>query len=382
MFQNNVFSLLSRFGKKSTPTELLTLDLGTSSLKTSVVQLPQELEENPKMVGDNVQPLGRTMIRGREIIDLDGVLESAAHSIEHALLAAGVQPDETVLGLSGNSIHYSGLTVRIQRPDPEDPVDRKELDAVVDRIEEETIQTAKSKISLDDSWDHLGMIITDYRIDDKFVSVPVDLTGKTLECIVLHGFWQEGTQKTVDMFSNQLGIDISMVWETAVARALRARESRESFLLVDVGGRVTEIVLVRGRRIISNTSINIGADDWTDALSRKMKISDRQAEKVKHSFQEGVLDQQRSTETREILESTIEDYVYVLAEALRNVSPDSDLPPVLYFTGEGSALNILKSKVLTFPWKNDGLFTSFPHVERLSGEFVNESLYYGYNLLS
>ena len=377
-----MFSFLSRFTKKGPPEEILAIDLGTSYLKTAVIQLPQELEENPKLVGDHTQQIGRTMIRGREIIDLDGVLELIAQSIEHSLLAAGVQPSETVLGLSGNSIQYSGLTVRIQRPEPEEPVTQKELDAIIERIEGETMKTAKSKISLDESWNHLGMIVTDFKIDDKFVSVPIDLTGNTLECIILHGFWQEPTKKIIDVLANQLGLDISMVWETAVARALRSRDNRESFLLVDVGGRATEIVLVKGRRVISNTSINIGGDDWTDALSHKMKLSDRQAEKVKHSFQEGVLDQQRSTETREILETTIEDYVYILAESLRHISPDSDLPPVLYFTGHGSGLDVLKSKVLTFPWKNDGLFTSFPHVERLTGEFVNESLYYGYDLLS
>ncbi|MCA9398071.1 hypothetical protein KC573_04530, partial [candidate division WWE3 bacterium] len=273
-------------------------------------------------------------------------------------------------------------TVRIQRPNADSPISQKELDSIVEKIEDETTQAAKTKISLDDQWIHLGMVITDYKVDEKFISFPLDLTGETLECIVLHGYWQTSMQKTVDVISNQLGVDISMVWETAVTRALQARDQRESFVLVDVGGRATEIVLVKGRRVIHNVTINVGADDWTDVLSRKLKVSDRQAEKMKHAFQEGVLDQQRSTEVRETLEIAIEDYVSLLAEAMRHISPDSDLPPVLYFSGEGSALDTLKSKVLTYPWKNNGLFTNFPHVERLSGSFLNESLYYGYNILS
>ena len=358
------------------------IDLGSHHVRTSVVGLPGELEETPKQLGDNIHQFARTMMRGRYINDLDGVLDIVMHSIDHATLSAGVQPSEVVLGLSGGAIKYCGLTVRIKRPQPDTPITQKELDEILDRIEHETEAKATEKCGVDESWNHLGAIVTDYRLEGQFVTTPIDLTGEKLECIVLHGFWEKEVHKSVDVISNQLGLEINVVWETAVTRALRIREERESFILVDIGGRVTELVLVSGRRVVSNLTVNIGGDDWTDRLAKEFQVNVNQAEKLKRSFQEGVLDQKRTAEAREILEEEVGDYIHMLAAAIRELKVSTDLPAVLYFSGEGANLNVVKSKVLTYPWNKDDLFVNFPHIERVTDSFTNESLYNAYALLS
>lgn len=374
--------ILSRFFKKKSAEELLLIDMGTHTIRTSVVSLPAELQETPRMLGENSLEIGRAMMRGRYINDLDELLEVTWQTIDHATLSAGKQPSEVILGLSAGAIRYSGLTIRIKRPEPESPVTTSELDSILARIEKETKITAREKIGLDETWEHLGAVITDYRIGDKYVASPVDLAGDQLECLVLHGYWEKETHDSVDMISSQLGLDVSVVWETAVAKALRIRDERESFLLVDIGGRATEIVLVTGRRVVSNVVINVGSDDWTDRLARDFQINGGQAEKLKHSYQEGVLDQKRSSETREILEDEVGKYVKMLALGIESLPSTTDLPATMYFAGSGANLNIVKSKVLTYPWTKDGLFTNFPHIERLTDSFTNESLFYAYTVLS
>jgi cell division ATPase FtsA len=375
--------VLSRFTKPKDPGLLLLIDLGTHSVKTSMVQLPSALEQEPKVLGSSQHPLSRTMMRGRLMHDLDGILGVIAQTVEQVSISAGKEPADIVLGMSGNSVQYSGLTIRLQRPKPDEPITQKELDQLLQRIEQETATTAWEKLEKQSPpWSHLGAIITDYRIDDTLVSTPLDLTGTTIECVVLHGFWDDQSQKVVDLIGNQLGLEISMVWETAVARTLQKRQERESFVLVDIGGRVTEAVLVKNRRVVKNVTVNIGSDDWTDWLANDLQVNYSQAQRLKESFQEGTLDQDRAARAREILEEEITNVMTALVPMLKKIDNEKSLPPVLYFAGEGTKLDLLKSKVLTFPWNKEGLFPNFPHVERIQEQFLNESLYYGYDLLS
>lgn len=375
--------LLSRFSKNQDQDLVLLVDLGTHAVKTSVVQLPSTLEQEPKVVGSTTQPLGRTMMRGRHVHDLDGVLEVIARTVEHASISAGSQPADIVLGMSANSVQYSGLTIRVQRPKPDDQITQKELDTLLKRIEEETTQTAWDKLELGkEPWTHLGAIVTDYKLDDTLVTTPIDMTGTALECTVLHGYWDDQAQKVVDLIGNQLGLEITMVWETAVARTLKMRQERESFVLVDIGGRAIELVLVKNRRVVKNATINMGSDDWTDWLTNDLQVNYGQAQKIKESLEDGTLDQERAARTRETLEDEIANVLMSLVPIMKKLDGGKPLPPVLYFSGEGAKLELIKSKVLTFPWNKEELFPSFPHVERVQESFLNESLYYGYDLLS
>jgi len=374
-----MFSFLKR---NAGTDELFLVDIGTHTVKTSIVRPPSELESNPTVLSHTQHVLPESTLYGRYVHDLDRLLETVNQTLEHTVVASGVEPGSAVLGLSGGSVHYVGLTVRIHRENPESEVQEKELRTMLARVEEDTLTAAREKIGLSDEWVHLGVAITDYKVGSSFVQTPLGLTGDMIECTVLHGFWEKRVQKSIDTVAGQLGLVVDMVWETALTRALKAREQHENFVLVDIGGAVTECVLVRNRRIVKNGTGNIGADMWTERLAKELHVPFHQAEKVKVAFHEGVLDQERATKTKEILEQEISDFIHMIASLLHDFAPGEALPAVLVFSGEGSRLDIVKSKVIAYPWTQGGLFETFPQVERLKEDFLNEALYYGYTLLS
>ncbi len=374
--------MLGFLKRKQANDALFLLDIGTHSVKTTIVRLPNELESKPVTLARAEQPLPETVLFGRYFHDLDQLLDIVNQTLEHTVIASGTEPSLVALGLSANSIQYVGQTVRIHRDDPEVEVSKRELEEILQRVETETTSVAKEKIGLGAEWVHLGIAVTDYKIGGSFVKSPLGLVGETVDCTVLHGFWEERIQKSVDAFANQLSLSIDMVWETALARALRARENHESCVVVDIGGKATECIILKNRRVVANTTINIGSDLWTQAIARELKISDSQAEKVKRAFHEGVLDQERSASTKDVLESEISTFMHLIAAALHDTAHEEPLPSALYFGGEGSKIDLVKSKVIAYPWTQGGLFEAFPHVGRIEDTYMNESLYYGYTILS
>lgn len=374
-----MFSFLKR---NSSTDELFLIDIGTHAVKTAIVRPPSELEANPTVLSHTQQNLPDATLYGRYVHDLDRLLETVNQTLEHTVVASGVEPSSVVMGLSGGSVHYIGLTVRIHREKPETEVQVKELNTMLARVEEDTLAAAREKIGLSDEWTHLGVAITDYKVGSSFVQSPLGLTGDVIECTVLHGFWEKRVQKSIDTLAGQLGLEVDMIWETALTRALKAREQFESFVLVDIGGAATECVLVRNRRIVKNGVGNVGSDMWTERLAKEFQVPYHQAEKVKLAFHEGVLDQERATKTKEILDQEVADFIHMIASLLHDLASNEALPAIVVFTGNGSRLDLVKSKVIAYPWTQGGLFETFPQVERLKEDFSNESLYYGYTLLS
>lgn len=373
-------SLTSLFKKKSKSEVRLFVDLGTFSVKSAVTRDPSELEHGSKILGIGEVVLEPFSYKGRYIDDLDQVLEAVAQSIDSAVTSAGEKPGMCILGISGGAIRYHSVKVKIDREHPDKQISSKELDAILEECESQTTVIARQKLDLDDNWEHLGIVVTQYSADGRKVANPIGLSPAVVECVVLHGFWEEHVQSDVDMVSDQLDLDVQVVWETAVASALLLMQEKESFLLVDIGGEAIEIVLVENGKVIVNTCCNIGANIISTKVANQMNVDPGQAIDIVHKFQAGTLEPRQFSHVKEIVTKEAEELAGYIASILKEepVMTRGNVP--ICFTGAGIALSVLSSAVQGYQW--DTIYSTPPTIEVLAQDHPAYALFYAYDVLS
>jgi type IV pilus assembly protein PilM len=150
-----------------------------------------------------------------------------------------------------------------------------------------------------------------------------------------------------------------------------------NFLIIDIGSRVTSIVLVEKGVILVNRSIDAGGDEITTAISENMNISKQRAEDFKKG-EKDLLNGKDSYLVIPILEFVISESKRIL-NAYRTKSKDARIDGVLLSGGTSKMKGIEEyfthaldvKATLGNPWRRIGTQENVqPFVKNLGGSFT------------
>ncbi len=346
---------------------MLAIDLGTDTIKAALIQTTDEGEI--KILGRSEQRQGITSMRGQKIADFDAVLETINLAIEAVELNSQTRAKKVLLGTSG-LIQSIGVTVRLKRPEPEKQINQKELDYLFQKIEEKTIdQSRPTEADGSPKADELvGSEATRYNINGQKTETPLGLSGPILEVSIVHNFCAKSDLTALQSLTSSLGLEIYGMNETTTAIAQTLLEENEAGILIDIGGEITEIIVFKNGKILSNKTFSLGGRNLSLMLSQKLNLSFEQVEKLKKDLSSGFLDAERAREVREIISEHFEIWVKGLETALGEFPDVRPLPALFLVTGGGAALEEVKSVLISHPWNRVLPFSSFPKIERLKAD--------------
>lgn len=128
----------------------------------------------------------------------------------------------------------------------------------------------------------------DYVINgNQRVDNPVGMTVQTLEARVSHIFVEDYFIKLIEDCLSQLKITVNLFVATSLADShylITDEVKRNGAILLDCGGRVTDVSFIRNNAVQEIISIDIGGKDITDELSDRLCIPQSIAEKIKCNF--------------------------------------------------------------------------------------------------
>lgn len=116
---------------------------------------------------------------------------------------------------------------------------------------------------------------------------PVGLTVQTLEARVSHIFVDNYFMRLIEECLSQLKISVNLFVATSLADShylIIDEMKRNGAILLDCGGRVTDVSFIRNNAVQETISIDIGGKDITDELSDKLGIPQSIAEQIKCNF--------------------------------------------------------------------------------------------------
>src|SRR5712692_8172515 len=306
------------------------------------------------------------------VTDIPGVIANCNEALIQAEQSAGgVIAPSAVIGIAGELVKGSSITITKQRPQPTKPIAPEELEGMISSAQQKLLKIAKERIAAETGYQNIDVRLTNTavistRIDGQTVTNPISFRGRHFSLTLFSAFaplTQLGALETVAQ-----GLDLTLfaiVAEPyALARCLSTNASADSgAIFIDIGGGTTDIALVRQGGIEETRMFALGGRSFTRRLATGKGISIKEAEKLKLYYSDGKIKGSDRDEVQNILAPECQTWLDSVELLVEELAKGELLPPAIYMVGGGSALPDLRQKLESFPWTQRLPFSRQPIIE-------------------
>jgi len=345
------------------------LDIGTEFAKAIIIEVR---EDDGVVLGVGRHHQSYTHMSDGIVTDIPGVIANCNEALVEAEQAAGgIVAPAAVIGIAGELVKGSSITVTKQRQQPGKAITPEELESLISSAQKKQLANAKERIAEEMGIQNIEVRLTNaavisVRIDGQVVTNPIGFKGRHFTLTLFSAFaplMQLGALETVAQ-----GLDLTLVSIVAepyaLARCLSTNASADSgAIFIDIGGGTTDIALVRQGGIEETRMFALGGRTFTRRLATGKGISLKEAEKLKLYYSDGKIKGSDRDEVQNILAPECQTWLDSVELLVEELAKGELLPPAIYMVGGGSALPDLRQKLESFPWTQRLPFSRQPIIE-------------------
>jgi len=351
------------------------LDIGTAFAKALIVEVRGDHAE---VLGVGRYPQSYTHMSDGIVTDIAGVITNCNQALLRAEKAAGLIAPSAVIGIAGELVKGSSITVSKQRPHPTKQITVEELEALIVTAQQKLLKNAKERIAAETGYQNIDVRLTNaavisVRIDGQIVNNPISFRGRHFSLTLFSAFaplTQLGALETVAQ-----GLDLTLMTIVAepyaLARCLSTNASADSgAIFIDIGGGTTDIALVRQGGIEETRMFALGGRTFTRRIATSKGISIKDAERLKISYSNGEIKGNAKDEIQAILAPECQTWVDSVELLIDELAKGELLPPAIYVVGGGAGLTDIHQKLESFPWTERLPFSRQPIIRTVQPEMV------------
>ncbi len=353
------------------------LDIGTAFAKALIVKV---VGERAEVLGVGRHPQSYSHMSDGIVTDIPGVIATCNEALMEAEKAAGgIIAPSAIIGIAGELVKGSSMTVSRQRQQPTKPITPEELDALITVAQQRLLKSAKERIAAETGFSNIDVRLTNTavistRIDGQTVTNPIGFRGRHFSLTLFSAFAplsQLGALETVAQ-----GLDLTLAAIVAepyaLARCLSTNAGADSgAIFIDIGGGTTDIALVRQGGIEETRMFALGGRTFTRRIATAKGISIKDAEQLKISYSNGEIKSSDREEIQAILAPECQTWIDSVELLIEELSKGELLPPAIYIVGGGSALPDIYQRLETFPWIESLPFSRQPIIRTVQPEMVS-----------
>src|SRR2546421_11671162 len=352
------------------------LDIGTAFAKAIIVEVR---DDQATVLGVGRHQQSYAHMSDGIVTDISGVIANCNEALIKAEKSAGgVVAPSAVIGIAGELVKGSSITVNKQRQQPTKPITPEELETLITGAQQKLLKNAKDRIAAETGYQNIEVRLTNaavisVRIDGQTVSNPIGFRGRHFTLTLFSAFaplMQLGALETVAQ-----GLDLTLVTIVAepyaLARCLSTNAGADSgAIFIDIGGGTTDIALVRQGGIEETRMFALGGRTFTRRVATSKGISIREAEKLKLLYSNGSIKGNERDELQAILAPECQTWMDTVELLIEELSKGELLPPAIYLVGGGSSLPDLHQALESFPWAERLPFARSPVIQTVEPEMV------------
>ncbi len=353
------------------------LDIGTACAKALIVKV---VGERAEVLGVGRHPQNYSHMSDGIVTDIPGVIATCNEALMEAEKAAGgIIAPSAIIGIAGELVKGSSMTVSRQRQQPTKPITPEELDALITVAQQRLLKSAKERIAAETGFSNIDVRLTNTavistRIDGQTVTNPIGFRGRHFSLTLFSAFAplsQLGALETVAQ-----GLDLTLAAIVAepyaLARCLSTNAGADSgAIFIDIGGGTTDIALVRQGGIEETRMFALGGRTFTRRIATAKGISIKDAEQLKISYSNDEIKSSDREEIQAILAPECQTWIDSVELLIEELSKGELLPPAIYIVGGGSALPDIYQRLETFPWIESLPFSRQPIIRTVQPEMVS-----------
>lgn len=349
---------------------IVALDIGTENVKALICQPDGTGELTITGFGRSKQ--GLNDMKTGAIADIQAVVENCDKALRQAEQQSGDRAKNVVVGIAGELIKGITNSLKVERDDPEKPLDADELDGIVKIVQADAYDEAKHEVSLELGTKEVELklvnsAIVSIKIDGYKVTNPISFQGKEVEVQLYTAFAPLVHIGAIEHVVRDLDLDLIAVAAEpfAVARGVVGDDVEASLnaILIDVGGGTTDIAVLRDGGLEGTSMFGIGGRSFTRVISRDLGVSFEEAETMKLGLSQGELKGDSKTKVVEALTKNINVWIEGIHLALAEFDWLDYLPSKILLCGGGSSLELLQDKLRQVDWQKGLAFSKIPDVQ-------------------
>jgi cell division protein FtsA len=350
---------------------IVALDIGTEFVKALIGKVGPDQTE---IVGVGRAHQSLNDMQAGAISDIAGVVENCDKALSEAEQQSGVSVRSTVIGIAGELVKGTTITVRCTRKVPDRPLDIPEIERIIRLVQQRAQEKAKQQLA----WELGGKEVEVRLVNSALVSIeidgynvtnPIGFQGKDVVIQLFAAFAPMIHIGALERTAQQLDLDLLAVAAEpfAVARSVIGDDPNASMsaVLMDVGGGTTDIAVINDGGMQGTKMFGIGGRAFTHGVEREMNVDFEEAEKLKVGLATNETPQTKVPAIEKALDKTLDVWMDGVELALSEFTKLDNLPHRVLLCGGGSSLDILMDELEQSKWYRQLPFTKQPSVQHI-----------------
>jgi len=273
------------FKKDLKSKNLIVLDIGSQFLKAILLEINEEAGTRNLL----------SWTKEKSFSEFEKLVSSCQKAIAKIEKKTGIKPSEIFLGVGAEILRGKSSTFCYQRENPQQKIDLAELRNLVQRAQWRAYDQLRKLFSQETGLpEHEARLanayIVDIKVDNEHIPNPVGFEGKTICLTIFNNYTSRENLEMFFRLSAELELDLRGINSQpyALFYGLEVGNLKEDVLIIDIGGRVTDIVLVKNRgEVIDIKTFNLGGYLFTKTLSEFLEVDLDDAEVIKNKYSKG-----------------------------------------------------------------------------------------------
>ncbi|MDP2690994.1 MAG: cell division FtsA domain-containing protein [bacterium] len=374
--------MLSR--KSQDDHSLLCLDIGTASVKACVFQ---DRDEHLELKGFSRVQQQHGNLQGGAIVNISQTITNVQQVAKKAENMVKHAPRDMVVGLSGEFVRGTTLTLQYLRGKPDTIITAQEFKTILHELQWQAFDTIRRQISDEMSLSEielklLNASVVAIRLDGEAVTDPRGSQGTKVEMEIFNCF------APLDQFGQIQNIAVELPYHElkgvftqsfAICHSLALRNALASALVLDIGAGVTDLCLIVDGKIVGNRSFAMGGNSLTKRIAYTLSTSFEEAESLKLSYSKDELEKKSHNIIQDALQSDLDIWISSLEFSLKEL-PIKKMPNTILLCGRASVMreftNVLQEHDWEhhFPLNGEVEVRALEYSDILTGDFETEDL--------
>lgn len=307
-------------------------------------------------------------VRERETDLIPLISEHLRRILFRAIRELGQMPDAVLLGLGNHFTFNEIATVRRERERPAERIRSEELSSLFDGF----LKEHHTRTIGDDTYRlaHLmpfGLTVDGYGIE----RLGQETRGRTIEATLLATYALTPYLDALERLKSILG-GLSLAFianQAAIAKALTTRLHIKDALIVKIGAKITEVSLITDGILAATGQFPVGGNAFTEAISRRLGIPKREAERMKRGLSSTLLPGRAAAALREALGEALSQWK---GELVKHLASEERflVPERMYLLGGGAKLDLILEILTASRWYGELTFLERIDIQRLEAETI------------
>lgn len=330
-----------KFGKrlqKPRARNLIVLDIGTQFLKALFLEVDTEREKG----------ILRNWVKEKIEDDLKKLYSVCQKSINKLEKKTGIKAEQIFLGISRGIVRGTSTTLCYKREKPNQKIDLPELKHLIQKVQWKGFDKIRKKFALETNFPEtevrlVSASIVNIKVDNITIANPLGFQGKNICLTIFNAYTALRWLDVLAKLSSKLGLE--WIGLNCPSYALfHCLEADEDVLIIDFGGKITEITLIKNKgELIETRDFDLGGYLFTRTLADFLEIGPDEAETVKLKYSRGEVSFKAERKIEKLFNPRISSWFagvkIVLEEFLKE---HKSLPRKIFLCGGSSKLPGIK----------------------------------------